>query len=171
MVEQALSGVLIVDDHPVIARACRVVLEPLGIDQIISASTVDAGYEAFVEHEPEVSVIDLTLHKEPLAGVTLIKRIRAYAARANVLVFSMRSDRNSFFSAIEAGASGYVIKDSPTVEFARAVEEIKSGRRYIDTQLALNLSFSRNAALTAREQRIIDLLMHDITARNDIGLQ
>jgi two-component system, NarL family, invasion response regulator UvrY len=165
-----LKSVLIVDDHPVIAKACQLVLEPLGIENVVSASTVDAGYEAFVEHEPEVSVIDLTLHKDQLAGIALIKRILAYAPAANVLVFSMRSDRNSFFTAIEAGASGYVIKDSPTQEFTKAVEEVRSGRRYIDTQLALNLSFSRNAALSPREQRIIHLL-RDTPVKREVGLQ
>jgi two-component system invasion response regulator UvrY len=165
-----VKGILVVDDHPVIAKACCLVLEPLGIENVVSASTVDAGYDAFVEHEPEVSVIDLTLHKEQLAGIALIKRIRAYAPDANVLVFSMRSDRNSFFSAIEAGASGYVMKDSPTQEFTKAVEEVRSGRRYIDTQLALNLSFPKNAALSPREQRIIHLLK-DTPVRREVGLE
>jgi DNA-binding NarL/FixJ family response regulator len=165
-----VKSILVVDDHPVIAKACRLVLEPLGIENVVSASTVDAGYEAFVEHEPDVSVVDLTLHKEHLAGITLIKRIRAYAPAANILVFSMRSDRNSFFSAIEAGASGYVIKDSPTREFTKAIEEVRSGRRYIDTQLALNLSFSRNAALSSREQRIIYLL-RDTPVEREVGLE
>jgi DNA-binding NarL/FixJ family response regulator len=82
----------------------------------------------------------------------------------------MRSDRNSFFSAIEAGASGYVIKDSPTQEFTKAVEEVRSGRRYIDTQLALNLSFSRNAALSSREQRILHLL-RDTPIEREVGIE
>ena len=166
-----MSGILVVDDHPVIVKACRLVLEPLGIENVFSASTADAGYEAFVQHEPEVSVVDLSLHKEHLAGVTLIKRIRARAPNAKLLVFSMHSDRNSFFSAIEAGAMGYVIKDSPTDEFTRAVKEVRSGGRYIDTQLALNLSFSRNAALSAREQRIIHLLLKDLSVRREVILQ
>lgn len=159
-----MSSILVVDDHPVIAKACRLVLEPLGIAKIVSASTIDSGYDAFVEHEPEISVIDLTLHKEKLAGITLIKRIRAHAPIAKILVFSMRSDRNSFFSAMEAGTSGYVIKDSPTDEFTRAVQEIRLGGHYIDSQLALNLAFLKNAALSPREQRILDLLWKDVPA-------
>ena len=157
-----MSGFLVVDDHPVIAKACRLVLESLGVEKVISASTVDAGYEAFVEHAPDVSVIDLSLHREQLAGVTLIKRIRAYDSAAKTLVFSMRSDRNSFFAAIEAGTSGYVMKDSPIDEFTRAVAQIRSGRRYIDSQLALNLTFAKNAAISPREQRIVNSLRDDL---------
>ena len=156
-----MSDILVVDDHPIIATACRIVLEPMGVEEIISASTADAGYQAFVEREPDVSVIDLSLHGEDLAGVSLIKRIRSYKADARILVFSMRSDRKSFFSAIEAGTTGYAIKDSPADEFTKAVEKTRLGRRYIDPQLALNLAFSKNAALSPREQRIINLLLED----------
>jgi DNA-binding NarL/FixJ family response regulator len=97
-----------------------------------------------------------------LDGIAPIKRIRTHDAGAKILVFSMRSDRSSFVAAIEAGATGYLIKDSPTNEFAKAVEQTRAGRRYIDPQLALNLAFPRNAALTPREQRILNLLLDDM---------
>jgi two-component system, NarL family, invasion response regulator UvrY len=157
-----LTGILVVDDHPVIAKACGLVLEPIGIEKIISAHDADTGYQAFVEHEPDVAVIDLSLDGKGLDGITLIKRIRSHHAGAKILVFSMRSDRSSFIAAIEAGATGYLIKDSPTNEFAKAVEQTRAGRRYIDPQLALNLAFPSNAALTPREQRILDLLLEDV---------
>ena len=60
--------------------------------------------------------------------------------------------------------TGYLIKDSPTDEFAKAVQQIRSGRRYIDPQLALNLAFANNAALSARERRIIEMLLEDVPA-------
>lgn len=157
-----MAGILVVDDHPVIAKACGLVLEPIGIETIISACDVDTGYQAFVEHEPDVSVIDLSLDGRSLDGIVLIKRIRTRDAGAKILVFSMRSDRSSFVAAIEAGATGYLIKDSPTNEFAKAVEQTRAGRRYIDPQLALNLAFPKNASLTAREQRILNLLVEDV---------
>lgn len=157
-----LSGILVVDDHPVIAKACGLVLEPIGVEKIVSAHDVDTGYQAFLEHEPDVSVIDLSLHGEELDGIALIKRIRSHNASAKILVFSMRSDRSSFVAAIEAGATGYLIKDSPTDEFAKAVQKTRLGRRYIDPQLALNLAFPKNAALSPRERRILDLLLEDV---------
>jgi two-component system, NarL family, invasion response regulator UvrY len=156
-----LSGILVVDDHPVIAKACHLVLEPIGVE-IISAHNADAGYQAFVEHEPDVSVIDLSLDGNELDGIDLIKRIRSRDTAAKILVFSMRSDRRSFMAAIEAGATGYLIKDSPTDEFAKAVQQTKLGRRYIDPQLALNLAFPVNASLSPRERQILELLLEDV---------
>jgi two-component system, NarL family, invasion response regulator UvrY len=164
-----LSGVLVVDDHPVIAKACGHVFESLGIENVISAGDVDSGFKAFLDHQPDLAVIDLSFRERQLDGIDLIKRIRAHDDAAKVLVFSMRSDRKSFLSAIEAGATSYVIKDSPVQEFAKAVERTRSGCRYIDPQLALNLAFARNASLSAREQRILDMLLDEAADR--IGLQ
>src|SRR5215469_12130010 len=86
-----LTGILVVDDHPVIAKACGLVLEPIGIEKIISAHDADTGYQAYIEHEPDVSVIDLSLDGRALDGIALIKRIRTHNAGAKILVFSMRS--------------------------------------------------------------------------------
>ena len=164
-----MSGVLVVDDHPVIAKACGHVFESLGIENIVSAGDIDSGFQAFLDHQPDVAVIDLSFRESKLDGIALIKRIREHDGAAKVLVFSMRSDRKSFMSAIEAGATSYVIKDSPVQEFAKAVERTRSGHRYIDPQFTLNLAFARNAALSEREQRILDMLLDDAADR--IGLQ
>ena len=157
-----MSGVLIVDDHPVVAKACSHVLESLGIEKVISAGDVESGFRAFVAHQPDLSVIDLSFQKtRELDGIALIRRIRSHDNAAKILVFSMRSDRKSFLSAIEAGAMSYVIKDSPVPEFSKAVERTRLGRRYIDAQLALNLAFARNASLSPREQQILDMLLEE----------
>jgi DNA-binding NarL/FixJ family response regulator len=156
-----LSGILVVDDHPVIAMACGHVFESAGIKDIISADNIDSGFKAFVDHRPEVSIIDLSFRRALLDGISLIKRIRSHDGGARIVVFSMLSDRKSFLSAIEAGALSYVIKDSPIEEFAKAVERTRNGQRYVDAKLALNLAFSRNASLSLREQHILDMLLDE----------
>jgi DNA-binding NarL/FixJ family response regulator len=158
-----LSGVLVVDDHPIIAKACGHAFESLGIEEIIAAGDIDSGFKAYLDHQPEVSIIDLSFNRAKLEGIDLIRRIRLHHEAARILVFSMLSDRKSFMAAIEAGALSYVIKDSPVEEFAKAVERTRSGQRYIDPQLALNLAFQRNASLSLREQQILDMLLDENT--------
>ena len=131
--------ILVVDDHPVIAKACGVVLEPMGVETIISASTADAGYQAFVENEPDVSVIDLSLHGEDLAGITLIKRIRSYKANAGILVFSMRSEEHYARRSFRAGAAGYITKDRSSGELVKAIRKVIGGGRYLSPGLAETL--------------------------------
>ena len=155
-----MSGILIVDDHPVIARACGHVFESIGIENV-AAGDVESGFKAFIDHRPDLCVIDLTFHRAQFDGIALIRRIRSHEGTAKILVFTMRSDRRSFLSAIEAGATSYVMKDSPVHEFAKAVEETRSGRRYIDPQFALNLAFAKNAALSPRDHQILDMLLDE----------
>jgi DNA-binding NarL/FixJ family response regulator len=162
--EQDLSGILIVDDHPVIARACGHVFESIGIENVIAAGDVESGFKAFIDHRPDLCVIDLTFHRAQLDGIALTRRIRSHEGTAKILIFTMRSDRRSFLSAIEAGATSYVMKDSPVHEFTKAVEETRSGRRYIDPQLALNLAFVKNAALSPRDRQILDMLLDEDTS-------
>jgi DNA-binding NarL/FixJ family response regulator len=153
-----LKCVLIVDDHPIIATACRLVLEPVGIESIVAAHDVVSGYEAFVEHKPDVVTVDLSLHGEEKGGLTLIKRIRANDPKAAILVFSMHADRGSFVAAIECGAAGYLLKDAPPDELVYALQQAGSGRRYLDPQLAVKLAFP-DTALSAKEKRVLTLLL------------
>jgi DNA-binding NarL/FixJ family response regulator len=153
-----LRSILIVDDHPIIATACRLVFEPLGIGNVVAAYDAASGYEAFLQHKPDVVTVDLSLHEDELGGLELIKRIRANDPAARILVFSMHADRGSFISAIESGASGYLLKDASPEELVKAVQEARSGRRYIDPQLALKLAFP-DTDLSPREERVLALLL------------
>lgn len=82
-----LSPILVVDDHPIIAEACRVVLGD--VEDVVAARDVPSGYQAFLEHRPGVVILDLTFPGEALGGVDLLHRISSDAPLARVLVFSM----------------------------------------------------------------------------------
>lgn len=153
-----MKCVLIVDDHPIIATACRLVLEPVGIETVVAARDANSGYEAFLEHKPDVVTVDLSLHGEEKGGLSLIKRIRANDPKAAILVFSMHADRGSFVSAIECGAAGYLLKDAPPDELVDALQQAGSGRRYVDPQLAVKLAFP-DTALSAKEKRVLAMLL------------
>jgi DNA-binding NarL/FixJ family response regulator len=155
-----LRSILIVDDHPIIATACRLTFESVGIGTVIAAHDAVSGYEAFLQHKPDIVIIDLSLHGEGLAGLELIKRIRAIDPAARILVFSMHADRSSFISAIESGAAGYLLKDASPEELVKAVQRTGSGRHYIDPKLALKLAFP-DTDLSPREQQVLGLLLED----------
>jgi DNA-binding NarL/FixJ family response regulator len=56
-----MSGVLLVDDHPIVLSACRQLLERSGVSNILEAHDAEGAYQAFLEHGPDVVVIDLSL--------------------------------------------------------------------------------------------------------------
>jgi DNA-binding NarL/FixJ family response regulator len=151
-----LRDILVVDDHPVIETACRLLLE--GVGNVIAAQDADNAYQAVLQHKPEVIIIDLSLRESDTAGLALIARIRLHDPNAKILVFSMHASVDALVASIEAGATGYLAKDAPTEELAKAVQKVHLGLRYIDAQLAVKLAFPA-APLTARERQVLNLLM------------
>jgi DNA-binding NarL/FixJ family response regulator len=164
-----MSGVLLVDDHPIVLRACRQLIEASGIANILEAHDADGAYQAFLEHAPDLVVIDLSLRGEELGGLALIERIRSDDPEAKILVFSMHADARTVTSAIEAGAAGYLLKDAPPDELPKAVEQVRLGKRYIDQELALKVALLRTEAqsdtlgsLTPREREVLGLLAEGV---------
>jgi DNA-binding NarL/FixJ family response regulator len=165
-----MSGVLLVDDHPIVLRACRQLLESSGVDNIVEADGADAAYQALLEHGPDVVVVDLSLPGEELGGLALIERIRAHDPDAKILVFSMHADPRIVSSAIEAGAAGYLLKDAAPDELPKAVEQVRLGKRYIDQELALKVALLRTDAdrngfsqLSPRERQVLALLADGVS--------
>ena len=156
--EFILRTILVIDHHPLIGSTCRLLLEATGIANILEAHDEESGYQSFLQHKPDVIITDLSLGGEKLDGLGLIELIRSQDPSAKILVFSMHSELSFFLLAIEAGASGYLIKDSPTDELAKAVLQVGSGGRYIDSRLALRLTFRRNG-LSNQERWALALMM------------
>lgn len=158
-----LSPILVVDDHPIIAEACRIVLGD--VEDVVAARDVPSGYEAFLEHRPGVVILDLTFPGEALGGVDLLHRIFSGTPLARILVFSMHADANIVASAIKAGAIGYLLKDSPPDELPKAVRQVRLGHRYVDERINLrgvplpdHIAPGTAVALTRREREALGLL-------------
>ena len=100
-----------------------------------------------------------------LAGLPLIKRIRAHDPRTRILVFSMHSDPMIAARALEAGANGYVLKDASPDELIKAFEKVRSGAPYLSNDMAIEVALARSGArrnplaeLTPRELETLTLL-------------
>ncbi len=165
-----MNPILVVDDHPIIAEACRVVLGDG--EEIVAARDVPSGYDAFLEHRPGVVILDLTFPGAALGGVDLLHRIASNAPLARVLVFSMHADANIVASAIKAGAIGYLLKDSPPDELSKAVRQIRLGHRYVDDRIKLRgmalpdpIDGDTSAVLTRREKQALSLLGEGMPAQ------
>lgn len=157
--------VLLVDDHPVVITACRWLLKEAGIASLFEAHDAESAYEAYVREMPDVAIVDLRLQGRELDGIGLIERIRSHDASAKILVFSMHGDPRIVRSAIDAGASGYLLKDAPSHELPKALDEVRSGGTYLDPQLATRIALLRkesvvteSTALTPRERQALALL-------------
>jgi two-component system, NarL family, invasion response regulator UvrY len=161
-----MTSVLIIDDHPIVLQGCRRVLEDAGMGPVLTASDLVAGYRLYRRHEPDVAVIDLAVHGKGLGGLDLIRRIRTYKPRARILVLSMHNDAMIVARSLEAGATGYVLKDTSSEQLVKAVQQVASGTPYLDGELAIKVALIGSghtranplAELTPRELQVLALL-------------
>ena len=98
-----------------------------------------------------------------LAGLSLVERINSRDPRAHIIVLSMHRDPTIVAHALQAGASGYVLKDTATENLLTAIRMIQEGNSYVSPDLALQVvraSSQQNplAALTPRELETLSLL-------------
>jgi len=160
-----MTKVLIIDDHPIVLQGCRRMLEDAGVTDVIEAADAASGYRLFSGKRPEVVIIDLGLHNGGLGGLELIRRIRADDMNVRILVFSMHSDPVVVARALQAGATGYVVKDTSPEHFIEAFKKVRAGTRYLSDDLALQVAFANAPGarhpldgLTPRELQTLSLL-------------
>jgi DNA-binding NarL/FixJ family response regulator len=160
-----MTSALLIDDHPMLLQGCRHLLQDIAVDPIHEATDVKGGYAAFLKHRPDVVIVDLTLSGDDLGGLSLIQRIVSSDRKARILVLSMHNDAAIVKRALESGAAGYVLKDSPSSEFVTAFERVAAGSTHLSHDLAVQVALLRSKSnelatknLTERELQILSLL-------------
>jgi two-component system, NarL family, invasion response regulator UvrY len=158
-----MTSVLIIDDHPIVLQGCRRMLEDAGVKTVLEARDATSGYRLYRRHRPDLVIVDLAMQGGGLGGLEVIRRMRSHDPRARILVFSMHSDPIIAARALEAGATGYVLKDSN--ELMKAFDQVRSGTPYLSNDLAMQVALVRTgvranplADLTPRELQTLSLL-------------
>lgn len=160
-----MTSVLIVDDHPIVLQGCRRVLEDAEMTPILEASDLVSGYRLYRRHQPDAVVVDLSISGDGLGGLSLIRRIKLHDPHARVLVLSMHSDPMIVARTLEAGAIGYVLKDTSSDDLVKAVESAVAGKPFISGDLAVRVAMLKSrsqqdplSGLTPRELQMLRLL-------------
>ena len=157
--------IMLVDDHAVVRAGFRRLLEQQPNMQVVAeADSGERAYTLFVEHEPNVVVLDLAM--PGVSGLEVIRRIIGRAPAARILVFSMHEDASLAERAIQLGARGYVTKSNAPEILILAVGEVAAGKLYLSADIAtsiavLKLTGDANpvSLLSPREFEIFRLLV------------
>ncbi len=161
--------ILLVDDHAVVRAGFKTLLENQGdLSVIAEAESGEAACRQFIEHAPDVVIMDLSM--PGVGGIEAIRRIVSRQSDARVLVFSMHEDTLFVEQALQAGARGYIGKSSAPVVLVEAVRQIANGNIYIDPDIAQRLAFQKTKgsdspfqALSTREFEIVCLLAEGLS--------
>jgi DNA-binding NarL/FixJ family response regulator len=164
--------VLLADDHCVVAEGLRSLLEPhfdvVGIvsngrELLTAAKTLD----------PDAIVLDISMPS--LNGIEAARQLRAANSRVKMVFLTMHREATYASRALEAGASGFVLKHSAAAELVTAIQEALKGRTYITPQIAGDLlgSLRRGGStgaeelgeLTPRQREVLQLVVEGRSAK------
>ena len=146
--------VLLADDHRVVAEGLRSLLEP----HFEVAGIVSDGRELLAAAkalDPDVVVLDISMPS--LNGIEAACQLRAANSRAKVVFLTMHREVTYAARALEAGASGFVLKHSAPSELVTAIQEALKGGKYITPQIAGDLLDSLRRGIPAGAEALDEL--------------
>lgn len=129
--------VVIADDHPFYRKGLASSLRESGIDVVREVANGDAAIRAVVETSPDLVLMDLNM--PGLDGLEATRRLTELFPTTPVVMLSVSAEEADVAQAIQAGATGYLLKESPPEEVVTAIREAAAGRPVVSARLAAML--------------------------------
>lgn len=153
----AKISVLLVDDHALVRRGFRRMLEDdPDITVVGEASDGEEAVRLAIDLRPNVTVMDCALPE--FSGIEATRRIRGALPEARVLMLSMHSEETLIRQAMDAGARGYILKNAMDLDLIAAVRSVSEGKVVLDPKISKQSSLKgeRAGGLTPRELEILE---------------
>ena len=170
--------VLLADDHAVIRDGLTALLNASAYIEVVAA--VGDGRDAVqsaLKLKPDIAILDVTM--PGLNGIEAASLLRRQCDTTRIIMLSMHSSSEHVHRALEAGAAGYLLKESASEEIVAAVRAAHAGRRYLGRALELagkrtGAGASREASpidsLSARERQVLQLVVEGHSSTEIAGL-
>ncbi len=153
----AKISVLLVDDHALVRRGFRRMLEDdPNITVVGEASDGEEAVRLAIDLRPNVTVMDCALPE--FSGIEATRRIRGALPEARILMLSMHSEETLIRQAMDAGARGYILKNAMDLDLITAVRSVSEGKVVLDPKISKQSSLKgeRAGGLTPRELEILE---------------
>jgi len=159
--------ILIVDDHPFIreglkAMIGRIIGGDIRYEVVGEAENGREALEMAKRLKPDLCMVDIGLPDQ--SGLEVTREIKAFFPAIRVLILSMHSKIDYITEAFQAGASGYLVKDSASEKLMHALDWISKGEYYLDTAISAQV-VNQLRALPKKEERITDSDYRNLTTR------
>jgi DNA-binding NarL/FixJ family response regulator len=163
------TRILLADDHGVVRKGLRFIIEQQ-TDMEVAGEAADGREAVRLAEELGPNVVIMDIAMPLLNGIDATVQIVKHNPNAAVIVLSMHSDEDYLVSALNAGAKGYLLKDSAEVDLVRAIRAVRSGTPFFSPEIAktmledyMRFLQQRNLQdsydlLTDREKEVLQLL-------------
>ena len=160
--------IMVVDDHTIVRRGLVALLQMEGGFEVVAeAEDGETGLRRADETQPDVVMLDLSMPR--LSGLETTRRLKRQRPQTQVLILSMHEDEEFVAQALQAGASGYVLKRSMEDELFLALRAVAGGNVFVSPAVAQPIvdEYLRRttqaperagAALTSREREVLQLI-------------
>ncbi len=159
--------VVIADDHLLVRKGIRVLVEELGHEVVAEAGEGIAAVAAVLALEPDLALVDIAM--PGLSGIEVVLRVAGGLPGVRLLYLSGLSDKDAVVQALRAGADGYLLKDFLLDDLAGALQTVMRGERYLSPGLpeAIHqaLEGSEEPLLTARQIEVLRGLADGLTLK------
>ncbi len=162
--------IFLADDHAIIRDGLRSLLEAEGDIKIVGdAANGREAVRLVAELQPDIVVLDIAMPE--LNGIEAARQIRETCPSAQIIMLSMYSSAEHVFRALQAGARGYLLKESGGTDVVQAVRAVLTGRRYLSQEISEGMiddyisqreiaeAESPLARLSPREREILQLVV------------
>jgi DNA-binding NarL/FixJ family response regulator len=130
-----------------------------------SFATGEAGLDAIPAIKPDVVMMDLNL--PGMNGVECVRKLKALLPSAQIVMLTVYEDPDQIYNALSAGATGYLLKQTPPAELLNAIRDVHSGGAPMSSQIARKVVLSFQSVpvtteaegLSAREREVLDYLV------------
>ena len=155
---------LLADDHRIVIEGLRSILEA-EFDLVGTVGDGRALLAAAARYDPDVIVVDISMPL--LNGIDAARQLRKAHPRAQIIVLTMHDDLTYANRALEAGASGYVLKHSAPAELVTAIREALAGRIYMTPSIAKKRPSRHKVIdpLTPRQREVLQLVAEGHSAK------
>lgn len=149
--------VVIADDHELVRMALRTLLEAEDDLEVLGeAATTDDAISEAVSLKPDVLLLDLRM--PGLGGIEVCRRVKEQAPETAVLVITSFDDDEELFGALEAGANGYLMKDTRPDRVVHAIRSVYDGQIVFDPSIASRVIGGRGQAGVAANEQLAEPL-------------
>lgn len=163
------TNVLIADDHSLIRRGLRQLLEATGEYQITEASSGDEALAYILNQKPEIAILDIDM--PVLTGVQIAGKIGEEKVNTKLIFLTMHKDQQVFDKAIELDVKGYVLKENTVTEITECLTCVIRGGHYISPSMSNYLikSIQERSAQKESSKRLEQLTRSELHVLKEVS--